>query len=184
MINGNTLLELGFKSGKWFKAAIRFANENNLQGQELINYLNKVCPPPFIETFENPISYTKNIVAETEDEISNVEEVYSTMNVLMKTPTIVDGCVMPDACPTGEIGQIPVGGVVVTKNAIHPSMHSADICCSVMMTNFGFIEPKKVLDMSHSITHFGGGGRNRESEFRLPIELAEKIKAIPYLKDY
>lgn len=37
------------------------------------------------------------------------------MDELMKTPTIVDGAVMPDACPTGGIGQIPVGGVAVTK---------------------------------------------------------------------
>lgn len=184
MINGNTLLELGFKSGSWFKDAIEFANKNNLQGQELTDYLNTVCPPPFIEPFENPISYVKNIVAETEDEISNIAQVFSTMDLLMKTPTIVDGCVMPDACPTGEVGQIPVGGVVVTKNAIHPSMHSADICCSVMMTNLGFIEPKKVLDIAHSITHFGGGGRSRETEFRLSTELTEKIKANPYLKDY
>ena len=41
---------------------------------------------------------------------------------------------------------IPVGGIAVTKNAIHPSMHSADICCSVMMTNLGNVSPKMVLD--------------------------------------
>ncbi len=90
---------------------------------------------------------------------------------------------MCDACPTGAIGQIPVGGVVVSKNAIHPSMHSADICCSVMMTNFGMIDPKKVLDISHSVTHFGGGGRGRDTEFRLPIEITERIKQNYYLKD-
>ena len=143
-----------------------------------------MCPPQHSEQCEKPSEYKRNIVAETEDEVSNISQVFSTMDVLMKTPTIIDGCVMPDACPTGEIGQIPVGGVVVTRNAIHPSMHSADICCSVMMTNFGFIEPKKALDIAHSITHFGGGGRTRETEFRLPIELAEKIKTNPYLKDY
>jgi hypothetical protein len=37
------------------------------------------------------------------------------MNVLMKTPTLVGGAIMPDACPTGPEGQIPVGGVVVAK---------------------------------------------------------------------
>jgi RNA-splicing ligase RtcB len=52
-------------------------------------------------------------------------------------------------------------------------MHSADICCSVMMTNLGHIEPKKVLDSAHSITHFGGGGRDEFS--LLPKELEEKI---------
>jgi tRNA-splicing ligase RtcB (3'-phosphate/5'-hydroxy nucleic acid ligase) len=108
MINGNTLLELGFKSGKWFGDAIKFVNENNLQGQELTDYLNTVCPSPFIEPlfiepFEKPINYIKNIIAETEDEILNISKVFSTMDLLMKTPTIVNGCVMPDACPTGEI---------------------------------------------------------------------------------
>lgn len=87
-----------------------------------------------------------------------MESVLSTMTELMKTPTLVSGAVMPDACPTGD-GQIPVGGVVIAKNAIHPSMHSADICCSVMMTNFGMLSPKMVLDMAHSVTHFGGVGR-------------------------
>lgn len=183
MINGNTLLKLGFKAGKWFKDAINFANENNLEGEELIHYLNSVFPPPYMEPFVTPIHYFRNIVAENENEMINVRKVFSTMDVLMKTPTIINGCVMPDACPTGEVGQIPVGGIVVAKNAIHPSMHSADICCSVMMTNLGFIEPKKVIDIAHSITHFGGGGRSRETEFRLPIELAEKIKSNPYLKD-
>ena len=58
------------------------------------------------------------------------------MQTLMKTPTIVDGAIMPDACPAGPNGTIPVGGVAVAKNAIHPGMHSADICCSVMLNRF------------------------------------------------
>lgn len=183
-ITGNTLIGLGFKSGKWFKDAIVYANANSLEGHELLNYLNSVCPPPFIEPLENALSYIKNISAETHEEVDNISKVFNTMDVLMKTPTIVNGCVMPDACPTGEVGQIPVGGVVVTKNAIHPSMHSADVCCSVMMTNFGGVNPKSVLDAAHSITHFGAGGRKREDEFRLPLELSEKIKGNRYLKNY
>lgn len=111
MINGNTLLKLGFKAGKWFKDAINFANENNLEGEELIHYLNSVFPPPYMEPFVTPIHYFRNIVAENENEMINVRKVFSTMDVLMKTPTIINGCVMPDACPTGEVGQIPVGGI-------------------------------------------------------------------------
>ena len=82
----------------------------------------------------------------------------------MKTPTLVNGALMPDTCPIGELGQIPVGGVVVAKNAIHQAMHSADICCSVMMTNMGNITPKDVLDKAQSSTHFGGGARPEFSE--------------------
>jgi len=129
------------------------------------------------------MAYHKNIEAETEIEIANVESVFYTMDELMRTPTLVNGAVMPDACPTGGRGQIPVGGIAVAKDAIHPAMHSADICCSVMMTSFGKVEPKKVLDAAHNITHFGGGGRN-DRAFDLPKGIYEKMKENVYLKDH
>ncbi|MCB0854932.1 MAG: RtcB family protein, partial [Bacteroidetes bacterium] len=180
MITGKTLISLGYKPAKWFGEVITYANENNLAGTDLINYIESIRPV-MIEPFEKPLPYYKNIRAETAEEISNVQQVFKTMSALMKTPTLVKGAVMPDACPTGAIGQIPVGGIVAAKNAIHPAMHSADICCSVMMTNFGMIDPKKVLDMAHSITHFGGGGRN--DWFDLPAEMEAKIKANPFLNN-
>lgn len=171
MIIGKNLIDLGYKPGKWFKKAIEYANNNHLIGIDLKNYLEMVSPK-YIEPHSEPIDFYQNIRAESEEEISNVNSVISSMNELMRTPTLVGGTIMPDACPTGE-GQIPIGGVVVAKNAIHPSMHSADICCSVMMTNFGHIDPKKVLDTAHSVTHFGGGGRDEFSI--LPKDLEEKV---------
>ncbi len=174
MITGKTLIDLGYKPGKYFREAIAYANQHDLQGDELVNYVNSIIPK-VIEPYEEPLEYFKNIKAETEEEISNVQQVLDTMEHLMKTPTLVKGAVMPDACPTGVKGQIPVGGIVAAKNAIHPAMHSADICCSVMMTNFGMIEPKKVLDMAHTITHFGGGGR--KDLFELENELLDKIRS-------
>lgn len=181
MITGKTLIDLGYKPAQWFSEAIEHANKNDLKGNNLKNYLKDILPPPLIEPFKTPLRYIKNIRAEHEEEISNIQKVFNTMDVLMKTPTIVKGVVMPDACPTGEIGQIPVGCVVAAKNAIHPSMHSADICCSVMMTNLGNVEPKTVLDAAHNITHFGFGGR--EDLFELTNELKEKIKDNPFLND-
>jgi len=177
-ITGKTLIDLGFKSGKWFKEAIVYANENALKGEALVNYLDSVAPN-IIDPFETGLAYQKNIEAETEAETSNIERVFKTMDELMKTPTVVNGAVMPDACPTGKIGQIPVGGVVVTKDAIHPAMHSADVCCSVMMTSFGKVDPKKVLDAAFGITHFGGGGR--ADVFDFPKELEAKIKGNYFL---
>lgn len=171
MITGKDLIDLGYKPGKWFKEAIEFANQSALSGEGLKAYLDAVSPK-HIAPFEKPIPFYQNIKAETEEEISNVESVLLAMQMLMKTPTLVGGAVMPDACPTGE-GQIPVGGVVIAKNAIHPSMHSADICCSVMMTNFGMVSPKKVLNVAHSITHFGGGGREEFS--KLPDAFEAKL---------
>lgn len=188
MINGNTLIEMGYKPAKWFGEAIKYANENGLDGELLRNYLDSVCSAPVqvIEPHPHPLFYYKNIRAEHTDEISNMESVVKAMDSLMVTPTLVEGAIMPDACPTGE-GQIPVGGIVVAKNAIHPAYHSADICCSVMMTSFGVIssdinlDGKLILDAAHKITHFGGGGRKEFSI--LPDSLLEKIKTNPFLND-
>ncbi len=177
-ITGKTLIEMGYRPGKWFKEALIHANAEGLQGTALKTYLDNM-QPEIIDPFEIPLDFHKNIKAETELETSNVNAVFRTMEVLMKTPTLVNGAVMPDACPTGAPGQIPVGGVVAAKNAIHPAMHSADICCSVMMTSFGFIDPKRVLDAAHSITHFGGGGRRDVFDF--PVELENKIKGNDFL---
>lgn len=179
-ITGKTLIELGYRPGKWFKEAIEYANQNQLVGDELSNYL-EVVSPTIHEPHKHAVEYFKNIKAESEEEMENVQQVFATMDELMKTPTITKGAVMPDACPTGSVGQIPVGGVVAAKNAIHPSMHSADICCSVMMTSFGHIDPKRVLDAAHSITHFGGGGR--KELFELPKEFEEKALADYFLGD-
>ena len=177
MITGKDLIDLGYRPSKWFKDAIDYANENNLSSESLVEYLKKVSPA-IIEPHKEPVAFFKNIKADTDEEIANVQYVLSTMEGLMKTPTLVGGAVMPDACPTGE-GQIPVGGIVIAKNAIHPAMHSADICCSVMMTNLGMIDPKTVLDMAHSVTHFGGGGRIEYSD--LPKELVEKLMQNKFL---
>lgn len=171
MITGQDIINLGYKPNKWFKQVIEYANANNLSGETLLNYIESVRPK-YIEPHAAPIPFYQNIRAENEAEIENVEMVIDAMQELMKTPTLVGGAVMPDACPTGE-GQIPVGGVVIAKNAIHPSMHSADICCSVMMTNFGNVLPKTVLDMAHAVTHFGGGGRDEFST--LPSAFEDKI---------
>ncbi|MFT7158783.1 MAG: tRNA-splicing ligase RtcB, partial [Parvicella sp.] len=121
-----------------------------------------------------------NIRAENELEKINVNKVLESMDIIMKTPTVVGGAVMPDACPTGKAGTIPVGGVVIAKNAIHPGMHSADICCSVMLTDFGKTDPKELMDAAHKSTHFGPGGRDREDQFRLPAELLSAMEEINF----
>jgi RNA-splicing ligase RtcB len=179
-ITGKTLVDLGYKPGKWFKEAIEHANTHQLEGKELSNFLDTVSPN-IIDPYDQPLPYFKNIKATSAEEVENVQQVFATMDELMKTPTIIKGAVMPDACPTGTIGQIPVGGIVATKDAIHPSMHSADICCSVMMTSFGHVDPKKVLDAAHSITHFGGGGRKQL--FELPKTFEERALADYFLGD-
>lgn len=170
-ITGKKLIDLGFKSGKWFPEAINHINENQLDNSAMMNYLEQFKTGPIQNLHSESIPFAINLKAENELEETNVESVLSSMKILMKTPTIVDGAVMPDACPAGPKGTIPVGGVVVAKNAIHPGMHSADICCSVMLTDFGDADPKAVLDAAHANTHFGPGGRGRDTQYRFPTEL-------------
>lgn len=177
-ITGKDLLEMGYRQGKWFKEALIAVNDQRLSGDALKTFLDEAAPT-IIDPHMEPVPYHLNIRAESDEEVSNVESVKNNMYQIMKTPTVINGAVMPDACPTGR-GQIPVGGIVVAKDAIHPAMHSADICCSVMMTSFGHIDPKKVLDQAQRVTHFGGGGR--EDLFDMPQELEAKIKANYYLK--
>lgn len=176
-VTGNTLIELGFIPGKWFAEALDFINQNNLQGQELRDYLAPFKREPMIELHEEPVDFAINIKAENELEEENVASVLNTMQEVMKTPTVVGGSVMPDACPAGSVGTIPVGGVVVAKNAIHPGMHSADICCSVMLSDLGKVDPKIIMDAAHASTHFGGGGRERDEQYRFPDELLDAFKS-------
>jgi len=182
-ITGKDLIEMGFKSGKWFPEALEYVNSKDLSNEQIIDYLEQYRPGPEIPLLEEPANFSINIKAENDLETDNVAKVIDTMEVLMKTPTLVDGAIMPDACPTGPSGNIPVGGVAVAKNAIHPGMHSADICCSVMLTDFGDANPKDVLDAAHSVTHFGFGGRSREDQFRFPSDLLEEIENNIFLND-
>ncbi|MEL6133863.1 MAG: RtcB family protein [Bacteroidota bacterium] len=172
-ITGKTLVEMGYRPGKWFKEALAYVNAHELSTEEMQVYLD-TQQPLIIDPYTQPLPYTKNLRAEHPSEEDNVQKVFATMDKLMTTPTIVGGVVMPDACPTGKIGTIPVGGVVAAKNAIHPAMHSADICCSVMMTSLGHVNPQKVLDAAHGITHFGGGGR--QELFELPADMKKRIE--------
>ena len=182
-INGNNLIELGFKPAKWFQTAILEINRLEMDDNEMNLYLEQFKSKPIIDIFGSPVKYQVNLKAENELEIQNLNSVIATMDEVMKTPTVVDGSVMPDACPAGSIGTIPVGGVVVAKNAIHPGMHSADICCSVFLTDFGKIEPQVILDNAHTITHFGGGGRPREDQFRFPDHLLALFESNSILRD-
>ena len=182
-ITGNDLIQLGYRQGKWMKEALIHINENQLKGEGLTTYLEQFKLPPIVDLHETAVPFSINIKAENALEEDNVEKVITSMEVLLKTPTLVDGAVMPDACPTGPAGTIPVGGIAVAKNAIHPGMHSADICCSVMLTDFGKAAPKAVLDAAHSITHFGPGGRDRNTQFKFPMDLLAEIEGNSFLND-
>ena len=181
MTTGKDLLDLGFKSGKWFKAALEHINAHHLSGAEMLAYLDTVKPPAVLELLPEPVPFYENISADSALEQDNIDYVRKSMHLLMRTPTVVSGAIMPDACPAGPLGTIPVGGVVVARNAIHPGMHSADICCSVMLTNLGQVDPKTVLDAAQQVTHFGPGGRLPAQQYALPAEILAEFQANPFL---
>ena len=80
--------------------------------------------------------------------------------------------------------QIPVGGVVAAEKAIHPGMHSSDICCSMAVSIFSDrdINPTAILDAGMKLSHFGGGGRPPEHRpAQPPAEVMDAFARNPFL---
>ncbi|MBM7067614.1 RtcB family protein [Actibacterium sp. 188UL27-1] len=179
-VTGKDLIALGFQQGADLGHALKTVNQLGLDGDALAHWVADNKPAAKIKLQTAP-DYAFNIEAETEAEVENVTKVRQTMDILMRTPTIRGGAVMPDACPSGPDGTIPVGGVVVAQNAIHPGMHSADICCSVMVTEFADSDPANVLNAVHKATHFGPGGRTNGQRYTLNPELYDAFRGNSFL---
>jgi tRNA-splicing ligase RtcB (3'-phosphate/5'-hydroxy nucleic acid ligase) len=120
------------------------------------------------------------IEADNDLEHANIAKVRETFTELMRTPVIRAGAVMPDACPAGPLGTIPVGGVV-SSSEIHPGFHSADICCSMAISVLGDVDPKAVLDAGMKISHFGPGGRPHSHDMQAPASLLAEFESNPFL---
>ena len=179
------LIEAGYTFEKWCLVAVERANDLVAEGKQVD--LVKVAEetrnlPQFRPHYmrEEALPFHVNLDAEGADVEyleRNKEAVIATMDKLMRLPTIEQGAVMPDACPAGPIC---VGGVVAARNAIHPAFHSADICCSMALTEFDFEEPKRVLDAALSVTHFGPTARTNPE--KMPDYLIEKILGNKYTR--
>ncbi len=186
-LTSEMLADWGHAPGKAFGAALRdgqTALDNGEALDAVRQMLESYKPDPVL-----PLSapgakpFHVNLEAETEDEKANLKAVMHHMTELMRTPTIEAGAIMPDACPAGPLGTIPVGGVVAARGAIHPGMHSADICCSVMMTEFEEADPKTVLDAAHEVTHFGAGGRANGKRFTMSMGLYDQFRENRFLSN-
>lgn len=191
-ITGNTLIAWGYKPGAWFKQAIAAAEAAQREGADEAAcraIVARLAPPP-VETVglrsAGTLAHHMNIRAEEPEEADNVAAVERHMAELMRVPTIVAGAVMPDACPSGAApGTIPVGGVVAAKNAIHPGMHSADICCSMSITVLDQdADATAILDAGMKLAHFGGGGRPRGAQIKPADDLLDAFEANPFLKPH
>jgi tRNA-splicing ligase RtcB (3'-phosphate/5'-hydroxy nucleic acid ligase) len=186
VISGQDLIDAGYKQGNWFRHALAAGNDVLRAGgtrAEGMAAAKPFAPGPTVPLQNaSDVPLHMNIDIENEDERDNVEKVTQTMRLLLRTPVIKSSAVMPDACPAGPLGTIPVGGVVASEG-IHPGMHSADICCSMAISVFPGVSPKALLDAVHSVTHFGPGGRERGKQHMPSDEVAKRFEANSLLRD-
>jgi len=188
-VTGEHLKDWGHRPGKQFPALLARANALRAEGFGLVRIRLELEGeiPPAPETLDlrapGTVPFHENITATHLDEADNLAKVRETMTALMRTPTLDSGAIMPDACPAGPVGTIPVGGVVAARNAIHPGMHSADICCSVMLTDLGMADPRAVLDAAQAVTHFGPGGRPQGKRFTVSMGLMDAFRENPFLNN-
>lgn len=192
-VTGKDLIGMGFAPGPWFGDALREIGERRLSRSQAARvaqgFVDRIVTAEAERVArERPLHATPptwrvNITAESDAERANMEAVLRSFELLVQTPTVETGAVMPDACPAGPEGTIPVGGVIAARDAIHPGMHSADICCSLFATVFERAGPAEVLDAVHAVAHFGPGGRPRHAEMPLPVELRERLDADPMLSN-
>jgi RNA-splicing ligase RtcB len=187
-ITGKTLIRWGHQPGPWFAQAIAAAETARASGADeaaIRAAVDRFAPPPAPEPVplreKGGVPFTLNIRPEEPEDAVNIAGVERHMADLMRTPTLVAGAVMPDACPSGAMpGTIPVGGVVAARDAIHPGMHSADICCSMALSVLGDVNPAAVLGAGMKLSHFGGG-RKHSHDMRPPESLLAQFSDSKFL---
>ncbi|SHF74327.1 RNA-splicing ligase RtcB, repairs tRNA damage [Litoreibacter ascidiaceicola] len=188
-ITGTILKGWGHTPGPAFPNLIDRANDMLRSGADIDAIQTALAAeipkqPAQISLHEDgEVVFHENLTPADADEEKNLAKVRETMRAVMRTPTVVGGAILPDACPAGPVGTIPVGGVVAAQNAIHPGMHSADICCSLMLTDLGDADPTTVLDAASAVTHFGPGGRPQGNRFTVSLDLLDAFRANPFLSN-
>ncbi len=184
-----TLIKAGYAPGPQIQDMLRAAKEFEARGVSGNKYLLKLLkrefgePPPRFPMREEALPWAEAIRAESKEEKENLAKVRQRMRELLKCPVIEGGAIMPDACPTSQVkATIPVGGAIAVKNALIPSAHSSDICCS-MFASFYEIrsEVSKELDALMNSTRFGPGGRHHDDLVPHPV-LEEEVWDNPFLK--
>ncbi|MEM9047681.1 MAG: RtcB family protein [Pseudomonadota bacterium] len=179
-ISGKDILDLGFPPGPHIPAMIERARQMPEANAETLRAaLAPLAPAPAIP-LKPPGDFALLAEATNADEAANLAAVSETMAALTRTPVVRAAAALPDACPAGPVGTIPVGGVAVSE-AIHPGMHSADICCSVAISIYPDLAPAQVMDRVHAATHFGPGGSDK---IAMPAALGAQIAANPLTKPH
>ena len=177
---GQDLISMGCVEGPDLGKVLLIVNDKPHTRDEVQAVIEQHKPAPVLELRTEPAPCQYNITADNDTEADNIAAVRASMDIVLRTPVAIEGAVMPDACPAGPVGTIPVGGVVAVQDAIIPGMHSADICCSLMVTVFEDSSPSKVMEAAHKATHFGYGGREKDRAVPLSDSLADAVDALPY----
>ena len=177
LLTPRDLIDAGYEPGLMFKELLAKVAEYESRGIADPKYALKLLkrdvgpPAPKGVMRENPAPLAEAIVPETKEEKENVAAVKRQMQQLLKTPVIARGVILPDACPSGlQAAVIPVGGAIAVENAIIPSAHSADICCSMFAT---FYDERssvaKELDALMTSTRFGPEHRHLDDLVHDPV---------------
>lgn len=165
------LIDQGIKGDKHFREYLALANVEGIEAVHALIESRKSKP------LTRDINPTIEVFA-----IENFEKSLESMqHIVARDMSVIGAALMPDNCPAGPVGTIPVGGVVACKDHIVPEYHSADVCCSVMMSVIGNIKPRLVLDAAQSITHFGPGGRADDRLFAAPSHILARFSENPFL---
>lgn len=184
-----TLLAKGWPEGPVFGDLYAALAEFSARGIHDEAYALKLLarrfppPSPKLMRHEVPAPLAEAIRGENAEESKNIAKVRHQMHDLLRTPVIVAGAIMPDACPVGG-GEavIPVGGAIAVRDAILPSAHSSDICCSLHATVFSSaLATGDLLDALMASTRFGAGGRSSEETVPDPVT-DEDVWENPFLK--
>ncbi len=172
---GKDIIGLGFEPGPHIPAMIEMANQVGRLDRDL---LTAIAPEPKL-ALDRKGAFRLLADAENADEVANLESVTRTMMELTRTPIVRAAVAMPDAMPAGPVGTIPVGGVA-SSDAIHPGMHSSDVCFSVAISVLPHLDPATALNMIHSATHFGPGGRK---DMPAPQGILDRLAENPFTSD-
>ncbi len=132
-------------------------------------------PPPKAALRDVPAPLAEAIDATTPDAVENLHAVRRRMHALLRSPVILRGAILPDACPAGPgEAALPVGGAIAAEHAVIPSAHSSDICCSMAAT---FYDSSRTLsaemDALAGVTRFGQGHRPPEEVVDDPVHDAD-----------
>lgn len=187
-MNRKDLIKAGYPPGPQLDEMLTALAGLKTRGVTGKKYLLKLLkrdfgpPPPRFAMRDTPLPCAEAITASTKEEQANLAKVREKMGELLATPVIRAGAIMPDACPTSPApAAIPVGGAIAVENALIPSAHSADICCSMFASFYeARSEVARELDALTTATRFGPGGRHFDDLVTHPV-LDEDIWQNPFL---